>query len=302
MEGFQIKNQCAEKWGEMTPDEKGAFCSKCSKSVHDFSKKSLGEIKVELLRNKGAEMCGRIQQSHQVELNRAFLNWEMSSRKNINRAMLFSLLVVFGLSIVSCTNEEQKLVIKDFQTQATAILAKEQKQIPEVTEIIIERKKLEYIPTLTSNIVEIEDSILNKDTLHAETDQFFVFDDVEMGGVMMGLVSVSQNYYSFLEDTVSAVVDEYDVDGRLLPNEFSALLFPNPASSELNIKLEIGERKSIVIQLFSQQGEFIQEIENKEFERGTYTVPVNIIDQSTGVYLVVIHSASYNKTLRFVKQ
>ena len=301
MEGFQITNQCAEKWSEMTPNEKGAFCAKCSKSVHDFSKKSLGEIKVELLKGKGKDVCGRIQHSQQLELNQDFLNWEMSSRKNVNRAMLFSLLVVFGLSIVSCANEEQERIIKDIQIQATTIVAKE--QVPEVTEIITDRRSLENMPSLLENIVEIEDSIIQKDTLQEEEeDSMIIFDDVEMEGIVMGMVSAPQFYYDFLEDTVPPVVDEYDVDGRILPNEFSALLFPNPALSELNIDLKIAERNSIVIKLYSQQGEFIQEIENKEFDRGSYLIPVDIVDQSAGVYLVVIHSSSYNKTLRFVKQ
>jgi len=83
--------------------------------------------------------------------------------------------------------------------------------------------------------------------------------------------------------------------------EFSAILFLNRSFSNLYLS-KIAERNSIVIELYDQQGEFIQEIENKEFERGTYDIPVNIMDQPSGIYLVVIHSSSYNKTLRFVKQ
>ena len=55
-----IDNPCHENWDAMTPNEKGAFCSACQKTVLDFSKKTVDEIKsffVEL--PKTETVCGR---------------------------------------------------------------------------------------------------------------------------------------------------------------------------------------------------------------------------------------------------
>ena len=44
MKMFKIKDPCSEDWSSMTPEEKGKFCDKCSKTVHDFTEKSDQEI------------------------------------------------------------------------------------------------------------------------------------------------------------------------------------------------------------------------------------------------------------------
>ena len=303
MEGFKIKNQCSEKWNEMTPNEKGAFCSKCSKSVNDFSNKSLEEIKRELIKNKGVDVCGRIQANQTELLNKEFNVWQMSSKKTMNRAMLFSLIIVFGLSIVSCSNEQDEKVIQDFQTQVNSIVTQDSEVLSD--EIIFSRdsRDLKNLPILSEDM--IKDSVVSeveKDTAIVQTHDISCFLDVEVAPMMMVLLGISVKYQEFLEDTVPPIVNEYDDSGRLLPNVFSALLYPNPTVSEFNIDLNVAERNLISIQLFNQQGEFVQSIKNEEFERGSYAIPVSLSRQSAGVYLIVIQSLGYNKTLRIIKQ
>ena len=62
---ISIPKPCHEDWGAMTPEEKGRFCSVCSKTVIDFTKASDKEI-IEHL-NKDATACGRFVSS---QLNR----------------------------------------------------------------------------------------------------------------------------------------------------------------------------------------------------------------------------------------
>ncbi|HEY3251638.1 MAG TPA: hypothetical protein VGK25_11020 [Ignavibacteria bacterium] len=64
---IHIPKPCNEDWKEMTPNEKGAFCSVCSKTVVDFSKKSDEEVQRYLLENNNSKVCGRFRIS-QVEL------------------------------------------------------------------------------------------------------------------------------------------------------------------------------------------------------------------------------------------
>lgn len=52
-----IPKPCYENWETMTPDEKGRFCSVCSKTVHDFTKSSDEELIGGFF--SGDNICGR---------------------------------------------------------------------------------------------------------------------------------------------------------------------------------------------------------------------------------------------------
>ena len=58
---ISIPKPCHEDWNKFTPDEKGAFCKVCSKSVHDFTKKTVEEISTILIdeMSAGKKVCGR---------------------------------------------------------------------------------------------------------------------------------------------------------------------------------------------------------------------------------------------------
>lgn len=56
---ISIKEACHENWNSMTPNEQGAFCGKCVKTVIDFTDKSLDEIKSFFAGHKQESTCGR---------------------------------------------------------------------------------------------------------------------------------------------------------------------------------------------------------------------------------------------------
>jgi hypothetical protein len=64
-----INKPCHEDWNKMTPNEQGAFCGVCTKSVVDFSKKSLEEIKIFFSKPVTSKLCGRFTEDQLVELN-----------------------------------------------------------------------------------------------------------------------------------------------------------------------------------------------------------------------------------------
>src|SRR5690349_2338514 len=67
---IHIPEPCHEDWGKMTPNEQGAFCKSCAKTVVDFSSKTEAEIQKYLLDNLDKKVCGRFNVS-QLEDNKA---------------------------------------------------------------------------------------------------------------------------------------------------------------------------------------------------------------------------------------
>ena len=55
---IHIPEPCHEKWGEMSPTEKGKFCKVCTKEVVDFRDKSQVEI-ISHIEKSENRVCGR---------------------------------------------------------------------------------------------------------------------------------------------------------------------------------------------------------------------------------------------------
>lgn len=64
-----IPKPCYENWNNMTTDEKGKFCSVCSKTVHDFTSFSDEELINTFKRDK--DICGRFR-NNQLDINLSF--------------------------------------------------------------------------------------------------------------------------------------------------------------------------------------------------------------------------------------
>ena len=90
---ISIKKPCHENWESFTPNEQGAFCGKCVKTVVDFSNKSLDEIKDFFAGKQDEKVCGRFETTQLASLSfDAFFN-EFKGYK-ICRVFIF---IKFGL-------------------------------------------------------------------------------------------------------------------------------------------------------------------------------------------------------------
>ncbi len=99
---ISINNPCHENWDAMSPNEKGAFCSSCQKTVVDFSKKTIEQIKdffVEI--PKTESVCGRFEEDQLTDMtfdhfHKSFTKWHYFQKAAV--VMFF----VFGLSLFGC--------------------------------------------------------------------------------------------------------------------------------------------------------------------------------------------------------
>lgn len=66
---ISIKTPCHENWNEMTPNEQGAFCGKCVKTVVDFSNRSIEEIKAFFTTREEEKVCGRFEERQLTALS-----------------------------------------------------------------------------------------------------------------------------------------------------------------------------------------------------------------------------------------
>ena len=66
---ISIQKPCHENWDAMTPNEQGAFCGKCMKTVVDFSNKTIEEIKEYFTGKQNEKVCGRFETQQLTSLS-----------------------------------------------------------------------------------------------------------------------------------------------------------------------------------------------------------------------------------------
>jgi hypothetical protein len=66
---ISIQKPCHENWEAMTPNEQGAFCGKCVKTVVDFSHKTIDEIKDFFIGKQTEKVCGRFEKTQLTSLS-----------------------------------------------------------------------------------------------------------------------------------------------------------------------------------------------------------------------------------------
>jgi hypothetical protein len=113
---ISIPKPCHEDWNKMTPNEKGSFCSKCAKTVIDFTKKTNEEIKNFLTEKSEKKICGRFM-NDQLEkpLNPIdlFIPLNLIPKKlPFNKAFVFALFISFGTTLFSCSTQKGEVVGK----------------------------------------------------------------------------------------------------------------------------------------------------------------------------------------------
>lgn len=299
MKNVKIENACSENWNEMAPTEKGAFCQVCATNVIDFTNKSNLEIKQLLLANSGNSVCGRIKEQQLVQLNTEFELWKMNSSQSIQRVMVFSLLVVFGLTLFSCTNEKDKQAIQALQASVSYVIGTKDAAITSIANV--------SQTSVTSELPQLihfeESSIACKcdfDVNEPVPLEEFVLEEYiiteEREAVWLGGMTYNVSYVDFLNQTVQPI--EYDENGAAIPTELTAKAYPNPTADFTTLELGLPEKERAEIAVYDMSGKLLQTILDSKIERGTSSYSIDLSEYVTGMYLITIRSKKYNETVR----
>ena len=304
MKNINIPEPCSENWNEMSPTEKGAFCQKCAIDVYDFTNKSGDEIRDILTLNIGGRVCGKIEPKQLDELNDDFLAWKMNNKQSFNRAWVFTLLVVFGMTLFSC-EEDEVPVVQELQKTAQSFLS----EIPEN----YETSKLE-----TMNVGKaLHDSIQTKKRQSDISDRTEEIPEIEYIPEMLGELIVDETPEPIIEEAVrgerrtfthvlggmslSTAYVEALVEPVVCEVQMSGLVYPNPAKNETTLKVTMPNTGEVEIQLFSMNGQNIRTIHSGRIQKGESEYSIDLTDLETGMYLVIVHSGKMKETMKFSK-
>ncbi|MNJ86059.1 hypothetical protein D3C87_35420 [compost metagenome] len=296
MKNIGIQQPCSEDWSKMTPTEKGAFCQKCAKQVHDFTKKSNSEIKQTLLELKGQEVCGRMTIQQEIALNMEFEAWIKANKTNFQRLFITALLIVFGLTLFSCEDERDQRKLADAQialSRATD-LDKEPETLTGVMMmpwLVMEETPVEVYEEPIPELIYLADSSVYK------MEEVEIMHDHEYY-VTSGIMISSIRYVEYIEETAPIETDE---NGVPYPTAFKAFAFPNPAVENTTIEIQAPEKEYAEVHLYDLSGKLIREVYSGEIPRGAFRQQIDLNDLNSGLYLVIIRSADFKETVRIVK-
>ncbi len=296
MNKIGIKTPCSENWDKMTPSATGAFCQKCTKHVHDFSTKSINEIKSELLALKDVSLCIRMTTQQETELNTEFNLWLTHQKRHPQQLFIAALLIVFGFTLFSCEDEKKQQEIESIRQIAYTITSDADRPKTAGTTIFI-------APETVDEEESIEDTVVVD-----ESEVFYVEDELEevqitpLGSrseeiIMGAYYTITTIKREFLEQTTI----ELDENGNPYPTEFKAFAFPNPAVESTTMEIQVPQKEQALVQLVDLSGKLIREVYAGELPRGTFRQAVDLTDLPSGLYLIVIRSKDFRETVRVVK-
>ncbi|MBA0885235.1 hypothetical protein [Flavobacterium undicola] len=155
---ISIPEPCHENWMEMSPTEKGRFCSSCQKNVIDFTKSSDREIVMAY--NKNDKLCGRF---NNFQINRNLII--PKEKKSIWVIAAASMIAFLGLGNQTAKAQES--------------VKTEQKTIPTYTPPNNEKEEIEiegkiFLGETNPNFEEVDILLYDKNQiLHPNTDGKF---------------------------------------------------------------------------------------------------------------------------------
>lgn len=300
-----INEPCKENWENMSPTEKGAFCQQCAMEVHDFSKQTPDEIRTILKQKLGSRVCGRFTANQLDTLNYDFQQWkkELGSKRSFQSALIFSLIVVFGMTLFSC--EEEDVTIGTIQKVGHVMIGAGDfgnGHMSPQKEGIVAHLKEEQLKTEPIEVPEIWDELIvgeiayDPDVVIEEPPVQLAEEPVvteERQIFVLGGPGLSRDYIEHIEAYEPLQVEEV--------KEFSSLIYPNPVVDRATLKIEVPQSTTAQMKLFNLSGQLLRDLGVHALEEGTFELPVETFNLQRGMYIITIASKEYQESVKFQK-
>lgn len=307
MSKFGIPEPCQEDWGGMKHNQDGAFCQSCAKQVYDTTEMTKTEI-MGLMQRFNPLPCLKMTVRMHEEIADDFTYWQASQDKSFQKRFMLALIVVFGISLLSCQNEPQREVIQQIQNVGQ-VLVQEETKVPDPSEkpnemIAKADKAICEQKTLTGEVVEFIDTSENRGVeVVAHTtkrvDVVLGRQQVVRAGVPLENIQVRR----FFEEQTSTEIElKYDELGREIPSEYALTAYPNPFQYQTSLKIELPKKTQFQLQVYNLEGKMIRDYGMIEHQPGTFEYDLDLIDAAPGVYLVAFQSTEFNSSKRIVKR
>lgn len=324
MKKIKIAEPCHENWNDFTPTQRGAFCGSCQINVIDFSVKSNEEIKGILIQNSGKKMCGRFSKPQLDELNSDYHLWQNQSQNTFQSKFIFALILVFGLTLFSCSSQNDNLVMGEMTTLITGtssvILTDTIKTDSTKTlEITTETQGTTCTPEMLMGDIAIIEPIemtmgelpveyyekeeMVKGKLAIEPEVIEIKSVEKIHTMTLGMVA----YYeepeiipSDIADSIKNVTTENNIVISLT-DKFEANLYPNPFKNNATIDLLVLTKETYQIGLFDSQGRLIKSVYSGILEIGKVVYNLDLTTEENGIYFVKIVTETQNESLKVIK-
>jgi diaminopimelate decarboxylase len=164
-----------------------------------------------LYQYRDKQLCTRMTVEQENTLNRDFKLWQHSARKEMQRATLFTFLIVFGLSFVSCSEETDKQQFESARQQAIELLTTKENtnKIAEITD-----PTSDEVEIVKGKLVEQEDTISLLEEIQfkeeIKVDEVICFGEIpEREYILGGAVMHRVEYVNYLEEIVPEKDKQY---------------------------------------------------------------------------------------------
>lgn len=294
MKALDFSFRCDENWEQMQPSSTGRHCQACDKIVIDFTKMTTEQIQQTLIQHKDNDLCGRMKNSQIEQINRDYDLWLAQRQRNPQLLFFTALILSFGLSLFSCSNQSETHQLLQAQKIAKEIQIKTDEDSVPKKPHSVRADKIEKIEVAPEIDIEPTIATIEQDTV--VLDNVVIYEDVEYESFTMGLI-----VHTVPKDAYISTETAYDDQGREIPKVFEAKAFPNPTANTCTLEIKLPTTENSVIRVFDMSGRFITMLHEGELKRGIHEFSLDLREQPSGMYLIQFSSKSTQETIRVIK-
>lgn len=300
-----IPNPCYENWNGMTPAEQGRFCSKCCKTVIDFSTKTNEEILSMLKTRQNERVCGHFnvtQLNQPATLTISLLQY--GRPLGFRKIFILSLFIAFGTTLFSCRDEQNRVLgkikivnqpEKEKHVTMGLIMFPPHDTLKMPQEDYSLKGETSYDPTTTINRGVAPRTVTGEPDVPAVCitgDTIPVIQE----DTLQPMVTTGILVFKETPDTSASTIDTSIIEktpklSEPFQNKTTFIVYPNPGKNTFTLELNASEKQSWKIELYDERGLRMQEFyTNYHTKKGAQLLQLNI-EQPSGVYFVVCRNA-----------